>query len=83
VDVSSRLGLRRRLRKLEKNNASLLEELDRLQAEAEKGLAAEEETIPAKPEASYQPVLPSTSAEPESETESESESDSSESDRDS
>jgi uncharacterized integral membrane protein len=74
VDVQSRITLRRKLKKLEKTNASLGEELNRLKEEADKKPA--EEAEPPKPEAEIAPTwtqASSSESPDEAETELESE----------
>jgi len=78
IDVYSRLALRGRLKKLEKTNASLREDLEKMEAETAKRVTEESETRPTEPGTKQTRVLPSPPPKPENETEPETESSASE-----
>ena len=75
IDVYSRVNLKGKLKKLEKTNASLQEDLDKLKVEAGKEPSEESEITPAESEIRLtQPLPASSQAQPDetgSETESE------------
>lgn len=69
IDVYSRITLKGRLRKLEKTNASLREDLEKMETETGKKVTKEPETRVVEPEIRQTQALPSSSGpQPENET---------------
>jgi uncharacterized integral membrane protein len=60
LDVYARVTLRGRLRKLEKTNASLREDLEKMKSEGDKETTEDESAGPVRPEISQMQSLPSS-----------------------
>lgn len=74
IGISTRVNLRRKFKKLEKTNASLREELEKMEGEAAREVTTESEIGPAEPEIKKTKALPSHEVRPEDEEKADTES---------